>query len=94
MIKIFDGIFNRRVRNVSLIKLENKDGDGYLFKANYFDCGNLYNACSYFVADKDNHSYIKINNDKYDYNSMRENFDKIQVILEKENIKMALAKLS
>ena len=89
MIEIFDGIFNRRVRNISLIKLESKDG--YFFKANYFDCGNLYNACSYFVAD--NYSYIRINNTKYDYNSMRENFDKIQVILEKENIKMALEKL-
>lgn len=89
MIEIFDGLFNRRVRNISLVKLEDKDG--YLFKANYFDCGNLYNACSYFLAF--NHSYIKINNVKYDYNSMRENFDKIQVILEKENIKMALEKL-
>ncbi len=85
MIEVFDGLFNRRVRNVSLTK------DGYLFKANYFDCGNLYNTCSYFLAF--NHSYIKINNAKYDYNSMRKNFDKIQVILEKENIKMALEKL-
>lgn len=89
MIEIFDGLFNRRVRNVSLARLEDKDG--YLFKANYFDCGNLYNTCSYFLAF--NHSYIKINNAKYDYNSMRENFDKIQVILEKENIKMAIEKL-
>ena len=88
MIEIFD-VFNRRVRNVSLIKLEDKDG--YLFKANYFDCGNLYNTSSYFLAF--NHNYIKINNTKYDYNSMRENFDKIQVILEKENIKLALEKL-
>lgn len=87
MIEVFDGLFNRRVRNISLIKLENNDG----FKANYFDCGNLYNTCSYFLAT--NYSYIKINNAKYDYSSMRKNFDKIQVILEKENIKMALEKL-
>lgn len=90
MIEVFDGIFNRRVRNISLIKLKNNDG--CFFKANYFDCGNLYNACSYFVTD--NHSYIKINNTKYDYTSMLKNFDKIQVMLEKENIKMALEKLS
>ena len=35
MIEVFDGLFKRRVRDVSLTRLEDKDG--YLFIANYFD---------------------------------------------------------
>lgn len=97
MIKLFDGVYNRVIRDAKLIKVMDIKTDPKrpisFFRLEYFDCGLLRSNNYYFTRNHEN-AFIEIDNIHYDYLHMLYTFDIIQAKLEKRNIIDALEKLS
>lgn len=97
MIKLFDGVYNRVIRDATLFKIVDDKTDPKrpvsFFRLAYFDCGLLCPNNFYFTASRGD-AFIEIDNEHYNYLHILNAFDIIQARLEKRNIIDAIEKLS
>lgn len=86
MIKLFDGVYNRVIRDATLFKIVDDKTDPKrpvsFFRLAYFDEDKEHKT---LVFNQRSEGYLEINGNKYWYTDMLDHWDLIQALITQEN---------